>query len=89
MQTLKAIERLYTGYKFGEMDGQRMAEEGNAYLEADFPLLSYIVSAAEIAPTKVPPPSELQVLATFKPKGCDSGPKTRVRCSRGPWRKCG
>ncbi|CAB9527567.1 PPIases accelerate the folding of proteins. It catalyzes the cis-trans isomerization of proline imidic peptide bonds in oligopeptides (By similarity) [Seminavis robusta] len=50
---MKVVEKLYAGYGEGAPSGNgpdqsRIQFEGNAYLESDFPLLSYILSAKRV-----------------------------------------
>jgi peptidyl-prolyl cis-trans isomerase A (cyclophilin A) len=61
---MQVVDKLYAGYGEGVPmgngpDQSRIQNEGNAYLEQDFPLLSYILSAERISP-----PAELMETTT-------------------------
>jgi peptidyl-prolyl cis-trans isomerase A (cyclophilin A) len=72
---MAVVEKLYAGYGEGAPNGNgpdqsRIQEQGNAYLEQDFPLLSYILSAERISQpadlqTTVLPPSDSESQATL------------------------
>jgi len=53
-ENMDVVDQLYYGYGEGPPEGtgpsqQLITQQGNAYLESDFPLLSYIVSAERIS----------------------------------------
>ena len=71
---MEVAMRLYSGYGEGPPEGDgpdqfRLTEEGNDYLEAEFPLLSYIISAERL---EGPPPATLRSQLdrrNFRPSG--------------------
>ena len=61
---MQVVDKLYAGYGEGAPDGNgpdqsRIQEEGNAYLEQDFPLLSYILSAERVSKPSAEPAATL------------------------------
>lgn len=85
---MEVAMRLYSEYGDGPPDGDgpdqlRLQEEGNDYLAADFPLLSYIISAERL---EGPPPTTARSSQTdrrnFRPSG---GFFTRAVSSSSTW----